>query len=119
MPTPLDRAMQSRTLTPPTERRPRYPALPTISIQTHTKNLTESKSYGVTGFAGIVTAVAAWSIWGGDMFPADKDPTGDPAHWSESEMRIWLERRGLLPSGKASREDLLQRVYANLKPPRS
>ena len=28
------------------------------------------------GFAGIVTAVAAWSIWGGDMFPAEKDPTG-------------------------------------------
>lgn len=28
------------------------------------------------GFAGIVTAVAAWSIWGGDMFPGEKDPTG-------------------------------------------
>ncbi|KAL8695022.1 MAG: hypothetical protein Q9224_003462, partial [Gallowayella concinna] len=42
----------------------------------------------------------------------------DPAHWSESELRIWLERRGLLPSGKASREELLQRVYANVKPPK-
>ena len=29
-----------------------------------------------TGFAGIVTAVAAYSIWGGEMFPAEKDPTG-------------------------------------------
>ena len=29
-----------------------------------------------SGFAGIVTAVAAWSIWGGDLFPADKEPTG-------------------------------------------
>lgn len=28
------------------------------------------------GFAGLVTAVAAWSIWGGDMFPAQKDPVG-------------------------------------------
>jgi hypothetical protein len=28
------------------------------------------------GFAGIVTAVSLWSIWGGDMFPADKDPKG-------------------------------------------
>lgn len=29
-----------------------------------------------SGFAGIITAVAAWSIWGGDLFPADKEPTG-------------------------------------------
>lgn len=28
------------------------------------------------GFAGLVTAVAAWSIWGGDMFPAGQDPVG-------------------------------------------
>ena len=30
------------------------------------------------GFAGIVTAAAAWSIWGQEMFPQLKDPTGDP-----------------------------------------
>lgn len=24
----------------------------------------------------MVTAVAAWSIWGGDVFPAQQDPTG-------------------------------------------
>jgi hypothetical protein len=28
------------------------------------------------GFAGLVTAVSLWSIWGGDMFPAEKDPKG-------------------------------------------
>ena len=28
------------------------------------------------GFAGLVTAVAAWSIWGSDMFPAAQDPVG-------------------------------------------
>ena len=28
------------------------------------------------GFAGIVTAVAAWTIWGSDLFPAEKDPVG-------------------------------------------
>lgn len=28
------------------------------------------------GFAGLVTAVSVWSIWGGDMFPAEKDPAG-------------------------------------------
>ncbi|MCJ1366326.1 hypothetical protein MMC16_005454 [Acarospora aff. strigata] len=44
MPTPLDRALQSRST--------------------------------FLAFTGIVTAVAAWSIWGSDIFPAEKDPTG-------------------------------------------
>jgi len=43
------------------------------------------------GFTGIVTASALWSMWGGDMFPADKDPTGDPETWTLSELRRWLE----------------------------
>lgn len=30
----------------------------------------------IAAFAGIVTAVSAWSIWGGEMFPGEKDPTG-------------------------------------------
>ncbi|KAI9724487.1 MAG: hypothetical protein M1812_000555 [Candelaria pacifica] len=59
MPTPLDRAMQSRG--------------------------------SFLAFTGIVTAVAAWTIWGGDMFPAEKDPTGDPENWTISELRRWLE----------------------------
>jgi hypothetical protein len=42
------------------------------------------------GFAGLVTAAAAWSIWGGDMFPQVEDPKGDPQKWSEEEMRAWL-----------------------------
>ena len=33
-------------------------------------------SIRIAGFAGIVTAAAAWSIWGGEIFPAEKDPTG-------------------------------------------
>lgn len=28
------------------------------------------------GFAGLVTVASLWSMWGGDMFPAEKDPTG-------------------------------------------
>lgn len=28
------------------------------------------------GFAGLVAAAAAWSIWGSDMFPAEQDPSG-------------------------------------------
>jgi hypothetical protein len=61
------------------------------------------------GFAGIVTAVSMWNIWGGDMFPAEKDPKGgmskqcrswyddgfdnclDPETWTESELRRWLQ----------------------------
>ncbi|KAF2452522.1 hypothetical protein BDY21DRAFT_359127 [Lineolata rhizophorae] len=70
-------------------------------------------------FAGIVTAVAAWSIWGqGDMFPREPDPTGDPESWSESDMRRWLQNRNLLPSGSASRDELLERVKANIRTPR-
>ena len=106
----------------------------------------------------MVTAVAAWSIWGGEMFPAS-DPTGgnrdlsplcdiliwytDPSMWADSELKTWLEKvrtpfhsllvsgplmsaapkwltsskRGLLPDKKASREKLLERVRANMRPP--
>jgi len=85
MPTPIDRAMNSRN--------------------------------AFLGFAGIITAVAAWSIWGSEMFPAEPDPTGDPAHWTDSELRRWLQTRGLLPSSKATRDDLVERVKANLRPP--
>ncbi|KAL3262669.1 CobW/HypB/UreG, nucleotide-binding domain family protein [Aspergillus niger] len=44
MPTPLDRALNSKNL--------------------------------FLGFAGMVTAAAAWAIWGSDVFPAEADPTG-------------------------------------------
>lgn len=42
------------------------------------------------GFAGLVTAAAAWSIWGQDMFPQREDPKGDPQTWSEEDLRHWL-----------------------------
>jgi hypothetical protein len=51
--------------------------------------LTEVQNF-FFGFAGLVTAAAAWSIWGGDMFPQTEDPKGDPQKWSEDEMRAWL-----------------------------
>jgi len=64
-------------------------------------------SNGLSGFAGIITAVAAWGIWGGDMFPAESDPSGSmdhppsacevmslsvigPENWTVEEMRRWL-----------------------------
>lgn len=42
---------------------------------THRQLVSPRSAHIATGFAGMVTAVAAWSIWGGDMFPA-ADPTG-------------------------------------------
>ena len=38
-----------------------------------------------------MTAAAAWSIWGSDMFPAQPDPKGDPEGWTMEELRRWLE----------------------------
>jgi hypothetical protein len=28
------------------------------------------------GFAGLVGLASLWNFWGGDMFPAEKDPVG-------------------------------------------
>ncbi|QQK39858.1 hypothetical protein Pdw03_2712 [Penicillium digitatum] len=86
MPTPLDRAMNSKNL--------------------------------FLGFAGMVTAVAAYTILGSDVLPAQADPTGDPENWTMDEMRRWLQARGLLPNETAKREELLERVKANLRIPR-
>ena len=44
----------------------------------------------MTAFSGVVAAAAAWTIWGGDMFPAEPDPTGNPEEWTKEEMRRWL-----------------------------
>ncbi|KAL2215552.1 hypothetical protein M432DRAFT_642584 [Thermoascus aurantiacus ATCC 26904] len=85
MPTPLDRALNSKSL--------------------------------LLGFAGIVTAAAAWGIWGGDMFPAEPDPTGNPENWTTEELKRWLRNRSLLPNEDATRESLLERVKANMRPP--
>ncbi|KAL4982958.1 hypothetical protein BDW68DRAFT_182076 [Aspergillus falconensis] len=85
MPTSLDRAMNSKNL--------------------------------FLGFVGMVTAAAAWSIWGHEMFPAEDDPKGGkyPANWTLEEMRRWLRARGLIPDRKATREELLERIRANLR----
>ena len=60
----------------------------------------------------MVTAAAAWSIWGNEMFPAEDDPKGgtcphpfggpkltepDPANWTLEEMRRWLRAVGSTP----------------------
>lgn len=66
MPTPMDRALQSRNL--------------------------------FFGFAGLVALASLASIFGGDMFPAEKDPTGNPDHWTEEELRRWLKIVSLEPT---------------------
>ncbi|CAD6442254.1 f5f01cdc-4456-4da3-b56c-2d65971fb70f [Sclerotinia trifoliorum] len=76
-----------------------------------------SSKNAVLAFTGIVTAAAAWSIWGSDMFPREEDPTGDPATWSREELRRWLAARDLHPQSKDTKEQLLERVNANLRVP--
>lgn len=29
-----------------------------------------------TGFAGLVTVASLWNLWGGELFPAERDPKG-------------------------------------------
>lgn len=77
-------------------------------------NALRSKN-AVLGFAGIVTAAAAWAIWGTDMFPAATDPTGNPEGWTREEMRRWLAARNLHPQSGDTREQLLERVKANMR----
>ncbi|KAI5358421.1 hypothetical protein Slin15195_G108740 [Septoria linicola] len=77
MPTPLDKALNSKNL--------------------------------FVGFAALVTAATAWSIWGQDMFPTSS-PSSKPEDWTEAELRDWLEKRNLPTLSTESREDLLARV---------
>ncbi|KAG9239670.1 hypothetical protein BJ875DRAFT_447332 [Amylocarpus encephaloides] len=72
----------------------------------------------VLAFAGVVTAAAAWSIWGQDIFPKESDPTGNPETWTLEELRRWLAARNLHPNSKGSKEQLLERVKANMRSPR-
>ncbi|MCJ1482309.1 hypothetical protein MMC06_002473 [Schaereria dolodes] len=60
----------------------------TPSLLLNRKSLTQNINQG---FAGIITAVAAWSIWGSEMFPAEQDPVGDSSKWADSELKRWLE----------------------------
>ncbi|CEJ89749.1 hypothetical protein VHEMI05574 [[Torrubiella] hemipterigena] len=69
-------------------------------------------------FAGAVAAASIWTIWGGDMFPAEPDPKGEPETWTKEQMRRWLEVRNLFPSPYDSEEQLLERIRANMRVPK-
>ncbi|CAH0040672.1 unnamed protein product [Clonostachys solani] len=81
-------------------------------------NMMRSKNM-VLAFGGAVAAAAVWSIWGGDIFPAEPDPKGKPEEWTREEMRRWLAARNLFPGENDTREELLARVLANMRIPRS
>jgi arsenate reductase-like glutaredoxin family protein len=67
------------------------------------------------------------------MFPSEPDPKGDPETWSREEMRRWLAavglgpgealntqanmrfKRNLFPQESDSREQLLERIRANMR----
>ena len=78
MPTPIDRALNSRVRS--------------LEISVSQSDLQADRIHQnfFFGFAGIVTAAAACSIWGQDMFPQLQDPKGDPQKWTDEEMRVWL-----------------------------
>ncbi|UKZ70567.1 uncharacterized protein TrAtP1_011544 [Trichoderma atroviride] len=59
-------------------------------MSTPLDNAMRSKNL-LLGFGAVVTAAAAWTIFGGDIFPAQDDPKGDPETWTREEMRRWLK----------------------------
>ncbi|KAK3185704.1 hypothetical protein K4F52_005569 [Lecanicillium sp. MT-2017a] len=86
--------------------------MPTILDNTlRSKNL-------VLVFGGIVAAAATWTMFGGDMFPAEADPKGDPENWTREEMRRWLAARNLFPRESDTKDELLARIRANMRIPR-
>jgi len=81
--------------------------------------LTNSKN-AFLAFAGIIVGVSAWAVWRDDpLFRGNPDdPLGDPEGWTISQLREWLEARGLEPSDSATKEGLVERVKVNIKKPR-
>ncbi|KAH6611411.1 hypothetical protein Trco_001431 [Trichoderma cornu-damae] len=76
------------------------------------------KSKGTLHFlTAALESTPRWSIFGGDMFPAQEDPKGDPETWTREEMRRWLAARNLFPHKSDTREQLLARVLANMRHP--
>lgn len=81
-----------------------------------------------------MAAAAVYTIWGGEMFPSEPDPKGNPEGWTQEELRRWLAavsqpaseggghdfllticQRNLFPSPHDTREQLLERVNANMR----
>ncbi|KAH7145971.1 hypothetical protein B0J13DRAFT_332597 [Dactylonectria estremocensis] len=111
MPTALDNMMKSKVC----------PQTPEEELQGH-KDTATSKTRAnskvenmVWAFGLVVAAATAKVIWGDEMFPPEKDPKGDPKTWTREELRRWLAARKLFPSDKDTKEELLERVQANMR----
>lgn len=95
MPTPMDRAMQSRVsidLANILKNRSWSSCLE--SVLWYVVEICYMRTWLLTrkGFAGLVVATSLWNMWGGDMFPAEKDPTGgmfQRSHWSDVSKACW------------------------------
>ncbi|RYP52486.1 hypothetical protein DL768_002313 [Monosporascus sp. mg162] len=55
-------------------------------------NAMRSKN-AVLAFSALVTGAVVWTLWGGEIFPSEPDPTGDPENWTREELRRWLAAR--------------------------
>ncbi|KAH6987934.1 hypothetical protein BGZ61DRAFT_585644 [Ilyonectria robusta] len=80
-------------------------------------NMMKSKNM-VWAFGLVVAAATAKVIWGDEIFPPEKDPKGDPKTWTREEMRRWLAARNLFPQDKDTKEELLERILANMRHPK-
>lgn len=66
MPTPLDRALNQRVSSP---------TPPSHIEEKDVSSNAENKKAPLFAFGAIVTGIAAWTIWGADIFPST-DPSG-------------------------------------------
>jgi hypothetical protein len=66
MPTPLDRALHQRVSSPNS---------PSRIEEKDVSSNAETKKAPLFAFGAIVTGIAAWTIWGSDIFPST-DPSG-------------------------------------------
>lgn len=72
-------------------------------------NMMKSKNM-LLAFSGMVTAVGVWAVCGGNIFPSESDPTGDPAMWTIEELQRWLRKRNLDFNNNASKEEMVEWV---------
>ncbi|KPM38834.1 hypothetical protein AK830_g7740 [Neonectria ditissima] len=127
MPTALDNMMKSK-VRPQTVKDQQSED---SAFQQH--ELTRPVKNMVWAFGLVVAAATAKVIWGDEMFPPEKDPKGDPKTWTREEMRRWLAAVGYFPAGSEgwianlggqrnlfpqdtdTKDDLLERVLANMR----
>ncbi|KAH7165715.1 hypothetical protein EDB81DRAFT_262534 [Dactylonectria macrodidyma] len=111
MPTALDNMMKSKVC-PQTSDEELQGRKDTIASKTRANSKVENM---VWAFGLVVAAATAKVIWGDEMFPPEKDPKGDPKTWTREELRRWLAARNLFPQDKDTKEELLERVLANMR----